>query len=143
MRPLDYSRLHVLVIEDEDYTRQLIVRMLREIGVRTIGERDNGRDGLMELVRTRPDIVLCDIHMTPMNGIHFLQGVRNIKVKGVDRTPVIFLTADSSTEVVRVAGALGVSGYLVKPVSLGKLKERLEIVIRDDTELCARMMGLF
>ena len=126
---IEFSRLHILVIDDDEFTRQLIRRLLRDIGVRSIIECDNGRDGLMEVVRSRPDMVLCDVHMTPMNGKQLLQGVRNIKVKGVDRTPVVFLTGVSDLATVKFARDHAVNGYLVKPVSLAKLREAIDTAL--------------
>jgi two-component system chemotaxis response regulator CheY len=86
-------------------------------------------------VRTRPHIVFCDVHMEPMNGKQFLQGVRNIKVKGVDRTPIVFLTADANTDTVAFAKGLGVAGYLVKPTSRKLMNDRIDAVIAADPEL--------
>jgi two-component system, chemotaxis family, chemotaxis protein CheY len=62
MTTVDFSKLRILVVEDDAFTRQLIRKVLKDIGVRSISESANGKDGLMELVRTRPDIVFCDIH---------------------------------------------------------------------------------
>lgn len=73
---VDYAKLSILIVEDDNFTRGLIRKVLKEIGVRSILESSNGKDGLMEVVRTRPDIVFCDIHMAPMNGKQFLQGLR-------------------------------------------------------------------
>lgn len=126
---IKFSHLNILVIDDDAFTRALIRRLLRDIGVRSISECDNGRDGLMEVVRARPDLVLCDVHMTPMNGKQLLQGVRNIKVKGVDRTPVVFLTGDSDLATVQFAKDHAVNGYLVKPVSLAKLRDAIETAL--------------
>lgn len=140
MSKIIYDRLKVLVIEDEDFTRNLICRLLREVGVRSIGECTNGKDGLMELVRARPHLVFCDIHMEPMNGLQFLKGVRNIKVKGVDRTPVVFLTGDSSTDLVIFAKEYGVAGYLVKPVSLKQMRDRIDHIVTHTPDLAAAVM---
>ncbi len=129
MAGIDYSKLRILVVEDDGFTRSLIRKVLKDIGVRSVAESSNGKDGLMEVVRTRPDVVFCDIHMAPMNGRQFLQAVRGIKVKDVDKTPVIFLTADADIGHVRFAKEHNVSGYLVKPISLIKLRDSIDIAV--------------
>ena len=139
MADAPYHKLSVLLIEDEAYTRNLLRRMLAQIGVQSIIEQGNGKDGLMEIVRTRPDIVFCDIHMKPMNGLQVLEGVRGIKVKGVNETPVIMLTADSAEESVRAALKHNVNGYLVKPVSPAQLKERIDTVYATSTYVQQRV----
>ncbi|MBK1838910.1 response regulator [Azospirillum sp. YIM B02556] len=135
MSDTPYDKLSILLIEDEVYTRSLLRQILIQIGVRSIGEAANGKDGLMEIVRTRPDIVFCDVHMKPMNGLQVLQGMRNIKVKGVDRTPFIMLTADNQAETVRTALEHQVNGYLVKPVSLAQMKDRIDKVYAAEPEM--------
>lgn len=135
MPSIDYTKLRILVVDDEPYTRDLIQRMLRELGVRFITLKSNGKDALMELVRTRPDIVFCDVHMEPMNGRQFLQGVRGIKVKGVDLTPVVFLTGDANIDTVAFAKAHNVNGYLVKPVSMKQLKDRIDVIVAENPEM--------
>jgi two-component system, chemotaxis family, chemotaxis protein CheY len=140
MNKIHYDRMKILVIEDEDFTRNLICRLLREVGVRFIGECGNGKDGLMELVRARPHLVFCDVHMEPMNGLQFLKGVRNIKVKGVDHTAIVFLTADSNTDTVIFAKEHGVAGYLVKPVSLKQMRDRIDFVVTNTPLLAAELM---
>jgi two-component system chemotaxis response regulator CheY len=136
---VDWNKLKVLVVEDEDYTRNLTIQILRNIGVRSIGEARDGKAGLMEVVRTRPDIVLCDVHMQPMDGIGFLMGLREIKVQGVDATRVVMLTADSNKDTVLLARAQAVASYLVKPVSLAQLQEKMLAEILSDPELQARV----
>lgn len=129
---VDYAKLSILVVEDDLFTRNLIRKILRDIGVRSISDCSNGKDGLMEVVRTRPDIVFCDVHMAPMNGKQFLQGVRGIKVKDVDKTVVIFLTGDADLATVRFAKEHNVNGYLVKPISLAKLRDAIDAVVLAD-----------
>ncbi|WP_448203757.1 response regulator [Azospirillum sp. sgz302134] len=139
MPDVPYDKLSILLIEDETYTRNLLRQILTQIGVRSISERSNGKDGLMEIVRARPHIVFCDIHMKPMNGLQVLQGVRTIKVKDLDKTPVIMLTADNNAASVRTALEHNVNGYLVKPVSLAQMKDRIDAVYAASPELQARV----
>jgi two-component system, chemotaxis family, chemotaxis protein CheY len=130
---IDYAKLTILVVEDDAFTRRLICKVLKEIGVVSIAECENGKDGLMEVVRTRPDIVFCDVHMAPMDGKMFLRGVRGIKLKDIDKTPVIFVTGDADLATVRFAKEHGVNGYLVKPISLAKMKESINAIVQADS----------
>ena len=113
-----YENLRVLVLEDEDYIRKIICRLLRQIGFRLINEAENGVDGLREIMRVRPHLILCDIHMEPMDGITFLRKLRGLGNDPLTQVPVIFLTADKQRETVVSAKELRVDGYLAKPVSL-------------------------
>lgn len=123
---IDYVRLKILVVEDEIHTRTIIKTLLRQLGVRDIGEAANGRDGLVKVTDWRPHVVLCDIHMKPVNGLEFLQLLRKLEDTIIAQTPVIFLTADANRDNVLIAKENAANGYLVKPVSLQALKSRLD-----------------
>ena len=128
--PNPYERFVVLVVEDELHTRNLIKGMLRQIGVRSIVEAADGKAGLDEVLRAKPHLVLCDIHMEPVDGRKFLKFLRDAKLPQVRLTPVVFLTADAQRDTVLFAKEHHVNGYLVKPVSLADLKARIDIILK-------------
>lgn len=125
MSGVNLTALSVLVVDDESYIRRIVTQLLRQLEVRAIAEAADGKAGFMEVVRVRPDIVLCDINMEPVDGFKFLATLRRTSVKEVAQTPVIFLTADKAQESVVRAATLQVNGYLVKPVSLNDLRSRI------------------
>ena len=113
-----YKGVTVLIVEDEPTTRDSVRGQLRQMGIRTITEASDGKAGLAEVARTRPTLILCDVHMKPVDGRQFLKMVRTAKVDWVKSIPIIFLTADANPETVTFARELQVNGYLVKPISL-------------------------
>ncbi len=125
---MKYARLKVLIVDDGEVTRGLIRGVLAQLWITSVSEAGDGRAGLLELLRTRPDIVLCDIHM-PLSGLEFLRRVRNVSIQEIAATPIIMLTSDSSHETVTAATELGVQGYLLKPVALHQLKARIDAII--------------
>lgn len=127
--PQDYSKLRVLVVEDEANTRMVIKAVLRQLQIRTVIEAANGRDGLIEVVRERPHLVLCDVHMEPVDGLEFLKTLRAMKIEAVRNIPVIFLTADSQQGTVLFAKQNSANGYLVKPPSVASVKSRIDPIM--------------
>ena len=127
---MEYEKIRILVVEDESYTRQIICGLLRQLGFRLIDEAADGEAGFKELVRTRPVLVLCDVHMQPLDGLGFLAKLRGMSNATFGALPVIFLTADKQQETVLTAKKLQVDGYLVKPVSLTTLKQRIDLVLQ-------------
>lgn len=121
-----YENIRILVLEDEAHIRQIICRLLRQIGFRLINEVDNGADGFKELLRVKPQVILCDIHMEPIDGLTFLRKLRGLGHPELSRIPFIFLTADSARSTVFEAKDLRVDGYLVKPVSPKQLREKID-----------------
>lgn len=125
-----YKGVTVLVVEDEQVTRAAIRSQLRQIGIATIIEAADGKAGLAEIARTRPTLVLCDVHMQPVDGRQFLKMVRTVKVEWVKNIPIVFLTADAKPETVAFAREYQVNGYLVKPVLLSDLKARIDHILK-------------
>ncbi|WP_374468488.1 response regulator [Ferrovibrio sp.] len=125
-----YKDLRILVIEDESFSRRIICGLLRQIGFNLIEEASDGEQGFRETLRTRPQAVLCDIHMEPLDGLGYLSKLRDYAGPEIAATPVIFLTADKQQETVISAKQLKVDGYLVKPVSLASLKQRLDALLK-------------
>jgi two-component system chemotaxis response regulator CheY len=126
---LDYAQISILIVEDDPHTRALIRRLLLQLGVRSITEAENGRAGFLEVMRTRPTLVFCDVHMEPVDGRAFLKQLREAKLPGIAQTPVIFLTGDAQHDTVLFAKEHAVNGYLVKPVSPNDLKARINAVL--------------
>lgn len=125
---IDYARLKVLVIEDEPYARSVVKQLLHRIGVLSIAEADGGV-GAREALRAHPDVILCDVHMKPIDGIAFVERLRTMRIKVLEQTPVIMLTADAQRDTVLGARAHDVKSYLVKPVDLDRLKAKLDAEI--------------
>lgn len=125
-KPVDYEQYKILVIEDQPFVRRTIMQILMQIGFKSIAEADNGESGMAECIRVNPDVVVCDIDMKPVSGLQFLAQLRASTDVANSRTPVVFLTNHTESEIVKKAMALGVNGFVVKPPSFGALKERVD-----------------
>lgn len=121
-----FPDLRIVVIEDESFTRNIIVRGLRQLGITKVHEASDGGEGLKVVATVRPSLVLCDIHMEPVGGLEFLENLRKLPIPAISATPVVFLTADGEHRTVLAAKQLQVNGYLVKPVSVAQLQKRIE-----------------
>jgi len=109
----------ILVIEDTDVTRNLIVRTLEKDYL--ILATDNGMDGVRLAQEQQPHLVLCDISMPEMDGYEVLRALRSHP--GTQNTPFVFLTALADREHMRSGMNLGADDYLTKPFSLNELRE--------------------
>ncbi len=123
-----YTDRRALVIEDQAFTRKVVVMALRQLGFSEVAEAADGADGLAEIERRAPDVVICDIEMQPVDGLVFLQTLRAEHGDGI---PVLFLTQHGEALVVERARALGVSAFLLKPPSLQALRQRLDLLLPD------------
>jgi len=84
----------VMVVEDDDTTREMMVRMLHKVGWQVI-EAANGEVALRLLDKHRPDLILLDLMMPEMDGFEFIIHLRQHKVCAA--TPVVVVTARDIT----------------------------------------------
>lgn len=124
--------LGVLLIEDEDFTRKLIARLLHDLGVRLVFEAADGVQALDVLRKNGHDVnvAICDLEMPRMGGLDLLHALRTATGNPLAELPVIVLTSHREADVVKRAIAYGITGYLVKPVSKADLSKRLTFVIQ-------------
>jgi len=124
MKP-DAAAVRVLVVEDNDFIRELVVTMLREIGFRDIAQARDGHDALSQIETADPGLIICDISMQPMDGLEFVETLRQHSWPHAAEVPVIFLTSHTEAPIVKRAFKLGVEAYVVKPVQKKQLEVRV------------------
>jgi HD-like signal output (HDOD) protein/CheY-like chemotaxis protein len=113
----------VLVVEDMAVFREPIEAALRTAGYQTAAAT-NGVEGLASVTAQRPDLILLDLAMPVMDGLTFLQHLRN--EEGGARIPVIVLTGFADKHRVVQALQLGVRAYLLKSeFSLQRLLDKI------------------
>ena len=106
-----YEKITILVIEDDEFVREITLRFLIHQGFTTIGA-ENGEVGIELIRQLLPEVILCDINMLRLNGFEVLKRVRQDPATA--NTPFIFLTANTSEEDIAYGLALGADCYLKK-----------------------------
>lgn len=126
----DISKIKVLVVEDNDFMRDLVASMLREIGFREVLQAADGQAALAKARDFDPGLIICDVDMEPMNGLDFVEQLRRFAPPPpTPQTPIILLTAHSEADLVQRAIKLGVNAYVVKPVKRNQLEARIVTVL--------------
>lgn len=123
-----FTQMKALVIEDQDFIRTVVIRILRQLDFNTVWEADEGASGLAIALERQPDVVICDIEMRPVDGLTFLSQLRQKEELG-RRTPVVFLTNHAHKEMVLKARDLGVNAFIAKPVTVVGLREKLMVLL--------------
>ena len=110
----------VLIIDDENRTRELIAKMIDSFGfdVETIPEGENVQSGIQAIQKHQPDIVFLDIQMPDGTGFDV---IRSIEDKNFE---VIFITAHEEFAIKAIK--FSALDYLLKPVDTTELKAALE-----------------
>lgn len=110
--------IRILLIEDEEPIRRVLVRILSEEDAQyKITEAVDGKKGFDLLKKESFDLVLCDIKMPKMDGIEVLQKAKNSKIN----TPFIILTGHGNVETAVEAMKLGAYDFISKPPDLNRL----------------------
>jgi len=130
---MDFTKLDVLVIDDESFMRKLIIRILNELGTTRVVEAGDGQDGLEKVQNAKKsfDIILCDLEMPVMDGLKFVETLRARVNPALRDIPVLVVTGHSDEENVYDAVALGINGFLVKPISKQALESRMAAAIKN------------
>ena len=119
----------VLVVDDEFYMRKVVRTLLASIGVGTVYDALDGADGLEQIRRLAPDVVIVDWQMPKLDGPGFVRLVRSPASCPTPDVPIIMLTGHSERARVVEAAQIGVNDFLLKPVSRNALEERLLAVL--------------
>lgn len=127
---LQKSKCRVLVVDDNAPVRMLLRELLRNEGVASISEAENGVEALAHLEERPFDIVFADLEMPTMGGMELMRTVREEKIIYNSQIPFVFVTAHANPDLVAMARSLGVAGYLVKPISSGQLRAKLDQALR-------------
>lgn len=106
----------VLVVDDESFTRMVLARMLADLGFRAVHQAADGVAALEAVRLNRPDVVLCDVEMTPLDGLEFLRALRAAD-GSVRSIPVLLMTNRADPQRTAEAGAAGADAVLQKPVT--------------------------
>ena len=120
------AAVRVLVVEDFAAFRQFICLTLgNSPDFRVIGEASDGLEALRMAVELRPDLILLDIGLPSLNGIEVARQMRSL----VPESRVIFLTIESSADMVQEALSVGARGYVVKTMAESELLTAMEAVL--------------
>lgn len=118
----------ILVVDDEEYIRDLVASALRLAGF-DARSAATARGALATISSDRPDLVVLDVGMPDLDGYEICRRMR----RAGDQTPVVFLTARDAIDDRLTAFAHGADDYLSKPFSLEELVARVHAVLRRTT----------
>lgn len=116
--------IQILVVEDDDALRKLLLLTLKLDGYQVIAACD-GREALTSFGENQVDCVLLDVNIPYMDGLEVCTELR----KKTD-VPIIIITANSRTDDVITGMELGADHYMTKPFVLQELRARIRATLR-------------
>ncbi len=113
------ARKKILCIEDDRETAALIAEELVERGFE-VSVAYGGEEGLLAIIKTTPDLILCDIGMPSMTGFEVLERLSEIAPR-LGRIPFVFLVAPTDYDNRMEGRRLGADDYITKPIDFDRL----------------------
>ncbi len=126
-----FDLLKVMLVEDNQHMRILLIEMLRAIGVRHIHEARDGAEALATMRSTYIDVVLTDLSMSGLDGVEFVNLLRRSPDSPNPFCPIVMITGHSTERRVREARDAGVNEFLAKPITARGLVHRLTLLIEN------------
>jgi len=114
-------------VDDNDPFRQFVASTLRNHqNLNVIGEAGDGLEAIQRAEALQPDVILLDIGLPGLNGIEAARRVREL----APEAKIIFLTQESSVDVVHEALSLGAWGYVAKVQAGRELLVAVDMVMQ-------------
>lgn len=122
-------REEILVVEDNQDVRELIVEILTEEGY-VIHAAHDGASALTIARKVKPKLILLDVMMPGISGIEVLQEIRRDKDRSVREALVVMITAKSQPKDIETALTYGATSYFIKPFRPAALIEKVHRLLQ-------------
>ena len=123
----DKNAITVLIIDDDDFVREMAKTILKEQLQYEVLEASSGMDGVDVLIKNKVHLILLDVAMPGWDGFKTLSVIREHVV--LKKIPIIMLTASAERESVIKASQYGIADYIRKPFVPEELVSRVSKVV--------------
>src|ERR1700720_1700779 len=105
------SLVRVLIVDDFDPWRGFLFEQLRQRpNIRVIDQASDGLEAVQKAEELQPDLILLDISLPALNGIEAARRIRKLS----PQSKILFVSQESSADVIEEALSLGAMGYVIK-----------------------------
>jgi two-component system chemotaxis response regulator CheY len=121
------EKIRVLLVDDSTYIRTVLSSIIVEAGFEVVGEAADGEEAIRKYIDLKPDIVLMDVIMEPMNGMAATEAI-------LDKDPaalILMVTVLEAKEILVDLIKIGAKGYITKPFSKEEIAEKVREVIKE------------
>ncbi|MGY6278136.1 response regulator [Methylomonas sp. MgM2] len=117
----DIEDVHVLLVDDSEFSRKFIKRVLTNIGIGHISCADSARQALDLYQRHFFDLVITDFNMPEMDGIQLVEAIRG-DGRQISTVPILMVTSEQNQNRLAAIEKAGVSAVLDKPFEPASIK---------------------
>ena len=131
--------IRVFIADDHALIRQGLKRVIEfETDVAVVGDGENGRSSLEQIVLLKPDIILLDFHMPDMTGLEVLKA---LKAKGVSSKAIMLTVADDRKTLLECI-QFGAEGYILKDSDTTDIISAIREVYKGESYIDKRLVKL-
>ena len=130
-REIDFTKVKLLLVEDNEVNREIASLILTEFGF-GLDTAENGKIAVEKVAASKPgdfDAVLMDVQMPVMNGYEATKKIRELPDPKLANIPIIAMTANAFTEDIQAAKDAGMNSHIAKPLDIQKMMETLTEVL--------------
>ncbi|MCX4269871.1 MAG: response regulator [Lachnospiraceae bacterium] len=124
---IDYSKFHLLLVEDMELNQEIVVEMLSVTGVQ-VEVADNGASAVEKFEASEEgyfDLIFMDIQMPIMNGYEATRRIRQLDRSDAKTVWIVAMTANAFVEDIRLSREAGMNDHCSKPIDPDRLQEIL------------------
>lgn len=128
--------IKIVIVEDEFRIRQGLGNLIKKINPEccVVGEAENGYEGLKIIRNAEPNVVITDIQMPQMDGLEMIEKIREYNLE----CRFVILSGYAEFEYAQKGIRLGVEDYLLKPITITKVKELLSKITKQEEIDCTQ-----
>jgi len=131
-----HSSVRILVVDDFEPWRQQVCSILQiRPGLRVVAEIADGLEAVQKAEELQPDLIVLDIGLPLLNGIEVARRVRKVSPK----SKILFVSQESSADVVQEALRTGARGYVLKTDAGSELLIAINVVLRGEQFVSRRL----
>jgi two-component system chemotaxis response regulator CheY len=120
------EKIRVLLVDDSTYIRTVLSSIIVEAGFEVVGEAADGKEAIRKYMELKPDVLLMDVIMEPMDG---MAATKAILAKD-PAARILMVTVLEAKEILVDLIKIGAKGYITKPFSKEEIAEKIREVMK-------------
>jgi two-component system chemotaxis response regulator CheY len=124
---MEKKKVRILLVDDSTYIRTVLGSIITEAGFEVAGEAADGEEAIRKYMHLKPDLVLMDVIMEPMNGMAATKAILNKDPEA----KILMVTVLEDKDILVDLMRMGAKGYITKPFSKNKIAEKVKEVLRE------------
>lgn len=130
--------VRILVVDDFEPFRRFVCSKLGERPeLQVVGEVSDGLEAVQKAEELRPDLIVLDIGLPTLSGIEAARRIRKL----APESKILFVSQESSADVVQEALSLGALGYVLKTHAASELLAAVEVVCQGNQFVRSGLSG--